>query len=162
MAPVSQELEPPANPGRFRIFLAPGGANHGTPIIATRDVAEMMVGGALYEGTDNLLIEAGGPEWLTWGEIANIIAKKTGRKKIRVLPMPSWMIRINRTLVAPFSPAADNMFALMGFVADFQPRWEAPSVVARFNLPKQVTVADYLDANYQPEKSKPNFTRQPH
>ena len=46
---------------KYGIFLAPGGANHGTPIIATRDVAEMMVGGALYEGTDNLLIEAGGP-----------------------------------------------------------------------------------------------------
>ena len=28
---------------RYGIFLAPGGANHGTPIIATRDVAEMMV-----------------------------------------------------------------------------------------------------------------------
>ncbi len=113
---------------KYGIFLAPGGADHGTPIIATRDVAEMMVGGALYEGSDNLLIEAGGPEWLTWREIADIVAKKTGRKKVRVLPMPAWMIRINRLLAAPFSPAAENMFALMGFVANFQPRWEAPEV----------------------------------
>lgn len=120
---------------KYGIFLAPGGADHGTPIISTRDVAEMMVGGALYEGSDNLLIEAGGPEWLTWGEIADIIAKKTSRKKIRVLPMPAWMIRISRAIVAPFSPAAENMFALMGFVANFQPGWEAPSVVERFKLP---------------------------
>ena len=133
---------------KYGIFFAPGGAIHGTPIVATRDVAEMMVGGMLYEGTDNLLIEAGGPEWLTWGEIAGLIAKKTGRKKIRVLPMPSWMISINRALVSPFSPAADNMFALMGFVANYQPHWEAPSIVERFNLPKQMTVADYLDTNY--------------
>ena len=60
---------------KYGVFLAPGGADHGTPIIATRDVAEMMVGGALYEGADNLLIEAGGPEWLTWRQIAAIIAK---------------------------------------------------------------------------------------
>ena len=133
---------------KYGIFLAPGGADHGTPIIATRDVAEMMVGGALYEGADNLLIEAGGPEWLTWGQIAEIIASKTGRAKVRVLPMPAWMIRINRALAAPFSPAAENMFALMGFVATFQPRWEAPDVVERFELPKQMTVSDYLDANY--------------
>jgi len=132
---------------KYGLFLAPGGANRGTPIIATRDVAEMLVGGALYEGADNLLIEAGGPEWLTWGEIADIIGRKTGRK-VRVLPMPAWMIAINRALAAPFSPAAENMFALMGFVARHQPRWEAPSVVARFDLPKQMTVSDYLDANY--------------
>ena len=139
---------------KYGLFLAPGGANRGTPIIATRDVAEMMVGGALYEGADNLLIEAGGPEWLTWGEIADIIGKKTGRT-VKVLPMPAWMIAINRTLAAPFSPAAENMFALMGFVANHQPRWEAPSVVERFKLPMQMTVSDYLDANYAPTKSKP-------
>ena len=134
---------------KYGLFLAPGGADHGTPIIATRDVAEMMVGGALYEGIDNLLVEAGGPEWLTWGEIADIIARKIGRK-VRVLPMPAPMIAINRALAAPFSPAAENMFALMGFVANFQPRWEAPSIVERFRLPRQMTVSDYLDANYAP------------
>ena len=140
---------------KYGVFLAPGGADHGTPIIATRDVAEMMVGGALYEGADNLLIEAGGPEWLTWRQIAAIIAKKTGREKVRVLPMPAWMIRINRALAAPFSPAAENMFALMGFVANHQPRWEAPDIVERFKLPKQMTVSDYLDANYAPRRPAP-------
>ena len=139
---------------KYGVFLAPGGADHGTPIIATRDVAEMMVGAALYDGVDDLLIEAGGPEWLTWGEIAAIIARKTGRKKVRVIPMPGWLIRINRAIVAPFSPAAENMFALMGFVAKFQPRWEAPSVVERFKLPPQMTVSDYLDANYVPTIAK--------
>ena len=51
---------------KWGLLIAPGGANHGSPMIATRDVAEMLVGGALYAGTDNLLIEAGGPQWLTW------------------------------------------------------------------------------------------------
>jgi uncharacterized protein YbjT (DUF2867 family) len=133
------------------IFLAPGGADHGTPIIATRDVAEMLVGGALYSGTDNLLIEAGGPQWLTWGEIAEIIATKVGRR-VRVLPMPFWMTKLNRAVATPFSAAAANMFALMGFVANFQPRWEAPKIVSRFSLPPQMTVSDYLDANYAPAK----------
>ena len=68
--------------------------------------------------------------------------------------MPAWLLRINRALAAPFSPAAENMFALMGFVANFQPRWEAPSVVERFKLPKQMTVSDYLDANYRPSRSE--------
>ena len=131
----------------YGLFLAPGGAKHGTPTIATRDVAEMIVGAALYEGTDDLLIEASGPEWLTWRQIADIIGEKTGRK-IRILPLPAWLARLNQGLATPFSTPAANVFALMGFVASYQPRWESASVVRRFGLPKQWTVSDYLDANY--------------
>ena len=129
-------------------MLAPGGANHGTPTIATRDVAEMIVGGAIYEGSENLLIEAGGPQWLTWREIANIIAQKTGRKKIRLIPLPAWLAKLNRMMVKPFSGSAANIFAMMGFVASFQPKWDSAETVKKLNLPKQLTVADYLDLNF--------------
>ena len=129
------------------LFIAPGGARHGTPTIATRDVAEMIAGAALYEGTDNLLIEAGGPEYLTWRQIADIIGEKTGRK-IRIIPLPAWLARLSQLLATPFSKPAANIFALMSFVASYQPRWSSAEVVHRFNLPRQLTVADYLDANY--------------
>ncbi len=109
----------------------------------------MMVGGALYEGQENLLLEAGGPEWLTWREIANIIAEKTGRKSIKVIPIPAWFARVNRMVVKPFSGSAANIFAIGAFVADYQPRWESKGVVEKFNLPKQLTVPDYLDLNRQ-------------
>lgn len=135
---------------RFGLFLAPGGARHGTPIIATRDVAEMLVAGALHAGSEDMLIEAGGPEWLTWREIADRIGRKTGCR-IRVLPLPAWLLGLNRRLAAPFSPAAENMFALMEFVASHQPHWEAPAVVRQLGLPPQLTVADYLDRNHAPD-----------
>ena len=131
-------------------FLAPGGADHGTPIIATRDVAEMMVGGALYVGSENLLIEAGGPQWLTWREIADIIAEKTGRKAIRIIPIPSWLAQLNQQLVRPFSASAASVFALIGFVADYQPRWISTAAVQKLNLPQQFTLSDYLEQNYAP------------
>lgn len=131
----------------YGLMLAPGGGDHGTPIIATRDVAEMIVGAALYEGDDNLLIEASGPEWLTWRQIADIVGMKTGRK-IRIIALPAWLARLTQLLVSPFSKSAANIFALMGFVASFQPRWESEQIVKRFNLPKQMTVSDYIDANY--------------
>lgn len=131
------------------LFLAPGGANHGTPTISTRDVAEMIAGAALYDGTDDLLIEASGPEWLTWRQIADIIGSKTGRR-IRIIPLPAWLARLNQWLATPFSKPAANIFALMSFVASYQPRWDSAPVVKRFGLPEQWTVSDYLDANYQP------------
>jgi len=130
-------------------MLAPGGADHGTPTISTRDVAEMLVGGAVYEGSENLLIEAGGPQWLTWREIAAIIAQKTGRKKIRLIPIPAWLAQLNRAMVKPFSDSAANMFAMMGFVAAFQPKWDSVETVKKLKLPKQLTVSDYLDINYK-------------
>jgi hypothetical protein len=130
-------------------MLAPGGANHGTPTIATRDVAEMLVGGAIYNGNENLLIEAGGPEYLTWKQIAAIIAKKTGRNKIRLIPIPAWLAKFNRMMVKPFSDSAANIFAMMGFVAAFQPKWESTEAIKKLNLPKQLSVSDYLDLNYK-------------
>ncbi|HME79800.1 MAG TPA: NAD(P)H-binding protein [Mycobacterium sp.] len=131
------------------LFLAPGGAGHGTPIIATRDVAEMIVGAALYPGTDDLLIEAGGPQWLTWRQIADTIATKTGREKVRIIPIPARLARLNQTLARPFSASAASVFALMGFVAEYQPHWDSADTVHQLGLPTQLTVADYLDLNYQ-------------
>ena len=130
-------------------MIVPGGASHGTPIIATDDVAQMLVGGALYSGNDNLLVEAGGPEWITWREIAETIAKKVGKERIRIIPIPGWLARINQALARPFSASAANIFALIAFVAEYQPRWDSKAVVEKFGLPKQLTVSDYLDLNYR-------------
>ena len=127
------------------LFIAPGGASHGTPMIATRDVAELMFAGATYSGGDHRLIEAGGPEWLTWGQIADIIAAKVKRNRVYILPVPVWMTRLNQALARPFSQAIANNFALISFVADHQPRWEAAKVVEELKVPRQLTVAEYLD-----------------
>jgi len=129
------------------LFIAPGGAKHGTPTIATRDVAEMIAAAAVVPERENILIEAGGPEWLTWRQIADIIGERTGRR-IRLIPLPGWLARINQALAMPFSAPAANIFALMGFVADYQPHWDSAAVVKRLKLPPQMTVADYIDANY--------------
>jgi uncharacterized protein YbjT (DUF2867 family) len=133
---------------KWGFFLAPGGASNGTPIIATRDVAEMITGAALYPGSEDLLIEASGPQWLTWRQIADIIAAKTGRKKVRIIPLPARVARLNQSLARPFSAPAASVFALMGFVAEYQPRWDSAPTVRKLNLPQQWTVADYLDHNY--------------
>jgi len=133
-------------------FIAPGGANHGTPMISTRDVAQMIVGAAMAPDRDNILIEAGGPEWLTWRQIADIIGQKTGRR-IRLIPLPGWLARLNQALATPVSAPAANIIALMGFVAAFQPRWTSEDVVRRFDLPPQLTLADYLDLNYAQDTS---------
>ena len=135
---------------KYGVMIAPGGADHGSPMIATRDVAQMLVSGALYEGDDNLLIEAGGPQWLTWREIAAIVARKTGRAKIHIIPLPAWIPRMNQTLASPFSASIANTFALMSFVADHQPNWTPESAIRTLNVPPLMTLSEYLDYNYRP------------
>lgn len=136
---------------KWGLFIAPGGGRHGTPMIATRDVAEMLVGGALYAGADSILVEAGGPEWLTWRQIGDLIAAKAGRKRVRLIPVPAWMGRLNQLLLRPFSAPAANVMALIGFVAAFQPHWDSAAAVRKLGLPRQTTLAEYLDQNYHRE-----------
>lgn len=129
------------------ILLAPGGRNHGAPFITTRDVAQMMAGVVGRPSSHDRIIEAGGPEWLTWGEVAELMSAKAGRH-VRAVPMPGWFARVGQVTVGPFSASAGNVLALIKLVATHQPHWEAPSIVEEFDLPRQVTVAEYLDANW--------------
>ncbi len=80
----------------------------------------MIVGAALHPGTEDVPIEASGPQRLTWRQIADTIATKTGRT-IRVIPLPGWLARVNQRIAQPFSASAAGVFALLGFVAAYQP-----------------------------------------
>ena len=41
----------------------------------------MIIGAALCPGSEALCVEAGGPQWLTWRQIADIIAATAERKR---------------------------------------------------------------------------------
>ncbi|WP_224816533.1 SDR family oxidoreductase [Hasllibacter sp. MH4015] len=132
---------------RRGVMLAPGGAGHGAPFITTQDVARMLVGVIGKQKAFNRVIEAGGPEWLTWRDVADLLSRKTGRR-VRIVAMPSWLAATAQLLVRPFSAPAGNVLGLVRFVATHQPRWDAPTMVEEFDLPPQVTVAQYLDTHW--------------
>lgn len=136
---------------RRGILLAPGGADHGAPLITTTDVARMMVGTVGRQDAHNRTIEAGGPEWLTWRQVADLLERKTGRK-VRILPMPARMAALLQTLAGPVAPSAANIFGLVRFVASYQPEWHAPAVVDAFALPRQMTVEEYIDRHWSPHE----------
>lgn len=138
---------------KYGFFIAPGGANHGSVLIATRDVAEMMAGCVDYDDTDDLLLESGGPQWLSWREVADIVAEKIGRRRLRVLPLPGWIARVCQLVSRPFAPSAANVFGLIRFVATWQPRWSSEPTVRLLGLPKQWTVSDYLDEQLKTESA---------
>ncbi|MDJ0630980.1 MAG: NmrA family NAD(P)-binding protein [Rhodobacter sp.] len=129
------------------ILLAPGGANHGAPFVTVEDVAHMMAGMVGKQASYNRTIEAGGPEWLSWREVAELLSEKAGRK-VRIIKMPAWFAAMGQALTRPFSPSASNVLALVKFVATYQPRWESRTIVDEFDLPAQMTVRQYIERHW--------------
>lgn len=129
------------------VLLAPGGDQQGSVFIATRDVAQMMTGVVGHENAANRIIEAGGPEWITWAEVAELLAQKAGHS-VRTVPMPAWLAGMGQTIMQPIMPSAANVLALVKFVATWQPRWNSAPIIKEFNLPQQLSVAEYIEQNW--------------
>lgn len=130
------------------ILLAPGGASHGAMFVTTRDVAQMLAGCVGHAEAHNVTWEAGGPEWVTWGEIAGMFSAKRG-KPVRAVPLPKGVAALSQILSKPFSSSASNVLGLVRFVATYQPRWDSSPLVETLGLPKQITVREYIDQTFQ-------------
>lgn len=131
------------------LMLAPGGANHGSVFITTRDVAYMLAGCVGHPEAQNVVWEAGGPEWVTWREISQMFTAKMKGKFVRLLPLPGSIAALSQAVFAPFSEAAANVMGLVRFVSTWQPHWDSTSLVKKLGLPQQMTVAEYIDRNFK-------------
>lgn len=129
------------------ILLAPGGGEHGGPFVTTRDVAQMMVATVGHENAHNRIIEAGGPQWVTWNQIAELVGEKAGRK-VKTIALPAWFAAAGQLLMRPFMASAANVLGLTKFVASYQPTWDSSPIVEEFGLPPQLTVKDYINRNW--------------
>lgn len=124
---------------RRGLLLAPGGSKRGAAFIAARDIAEMLAASVGRSELFNTTVEPGGPEWVTWAEVAQKLSRKTNRR-VRVVPMPAWFAATGQTLIKPFMPSAANVLGLVRYLAADQPRWEAPDIEERLGLPPQIAV----------------------
>lgn len=131
---------------RRGILLAPGGPDAGSVFISARDVAHMMAGCVDHPDVHNVTIEAGGPEWRSWRELAGMLSERLGRP-VHPVTMPAWLPAMGRASLKHIWPSASNVLALTQFVATYQPTWDASSWVERLGLPPQQTFASYLDEN---------------
>lgn len=120
------------------ILLAPGGRDHGAPFIATIDAAHMMADVVGKQTSRNRTFEAGGPEYLTWGEVAELLSKKAGRR-VRVKTLPAWYAWLGQWMMVPIWPSAANVLALVKLVASH--RRAGP-----------VAFAFYPDRNHPPDR----------
>ena len=117
---------------RRGIALVPGPADTRHPFIAVDDVAQYLVRATEHPAALNAVLEIGGPQTLSWAEVAAIYARVLGRP-VRVVSTPGAVFRGHQWLMRPFSEAASNIMGL-NWIASRTMAVDDPGHAATFGL----------------------------
>lgn len=108
------------------VALLPGSGKAQQSFICIHDVAAFMVKALALPTAKNRIIELGGPETLSWENVANIYAEILS-KKIRKIAIPSVILNACRLVLRPVSPAGENIMSILfllsryDFAIDMEP-----------------------------------------
>jgi uncharacterized protein YbjT (DUF2867 family) len=95
------------------MFVIGHGRNHFTPI-DVRDLAEIMVED--LDRCSNRIIDAGGPEDMSWNEICRTCFEHYGKKPL-ILKFPKWLCGLFVSMMRPVSRSSHAMGKLMVFMS---------------------------------------------
>jgi uncharacterized protein YbjT (DUF2867 family) len=100
------------------LLLVSGSPDVRISFIAIRDVAALLVAATTHPAARDRILEVGGPEALSWREVAAIYGRLLGRD-VQVRASSPTLFAGLRTVLTPLSPAAGNIMALqVGVAAD--------------------------------------------
>jgi uncharacterized protein YbjT (DUF2867 family) len=123
------------------LAVVPGSGQRRHAFIAVDDVARCCIAATRHEAALNATLALGGPEVLSWNEVAQQMASVLGRP-VQVVGTPAWLFALQKTLMRPFSEAAANIMALNWFAAQELPA-EDPAVARRLGV-SPITTAQFL------------------
>jgi uncharacterized protein YbjT (DUF2867 family) len=93
------------------VMMVNGGPDLRVSFIAVRDVAGILIAATTHERARDAIVEVGGPEALSWREVAALYGELLGRQ-VRIRTSPEAPLKVMAKVMAPFSPAASNLLAL--------------------------------------------------
>lgn len=96
---------------RHGIALIPGATTTRHAFVTVDDVASFLVRSIGHAQAHNAVHEIGGPQVLSWDEVAALFAQVLGRP-VRAVPTPAVVFRVQQRLMRPFSEAASNIMGL--------------------------------------------------
>jgi len=94
----------------YGIALLPGNGKVKHPFVCIHDVAAFMVKALVVSTAKDRIIELGGPEVLSWSDVADIYADVLG-KKISKLTIPGSLLSACCLALRPLSPAGENIMS---------------------------------------------------
>ena len=124
------------------IALLPGNGNAKQAFISIHDVASFMVKALSTPTAKNRIIELGGPEALSWRDVADIYADVLG-VKIRKLCIPSFILNTCRASLHPFSPAGENIMSILFLLSRYDVTIDMTDTCEEFSI-NLTTTREYL------------------
>jgi len=104
------------------VMLVPGPATHRHAFIAVADAARATVEAALRPEVPPRPVEVGGPEILTWDDVAAVYADVLGRR-VRVVTTPAVVFAAAARLLAPVADVPARTMALNRYLAESETPW---------------------------------------
>lgn len=123
-------------------MVVPGPPSNRNAFIGVHDVAHLMA--AAVDTTDlSGAVDVGGPEVLSWTDVARIYSDVLHRP-VRIVSLPASAFHAQQRLLAPFAPGAANIMGVNRIVATVETDWDTRDVTNRLGVPSLRTVREIL------------------
>ena len=127
---------------RRGVMIVPGPASARQAFLSVHDAATALAA-AVHPGTGEGPVDLGGPEVLTWTDVARIFELVLGRR-IRVLSQPAAVFGVLQRLFTPVAPSLAGVMGLNRLIATSETDWDTSETAARLGLPARKTVERIL------------------
>jgi uncharacterized protein YbjT (DUF2867 family) len=91
----------------------------------------------------NQVFEVGGPDVLTWNDVATLYSQVLGRP-VRVTSLPPGLFRGLQLLTRPFAPAASNIMGVNRLSAAMETPWDSSDLTRLLGVGRLRTVQEFL------------------
>jgi uncharacterized protein YbjT (DUF2867 family) len=129
---------------RRGLMLVPGPASARQAFLSVHDAAAGLAA-AVREETGTGPVDLGGPEVLSWTDVARIYERVLSRR-VRVVSQPAAVFAVLQRLLGPVAPSLAGVMALNRLMATSESAWDTSETARRLGLDPRRTVEEILRA----------------
>ena len=127
---------------RFGVACVPGPETSRHAFIAVSDVAAYLVAAMARLEAGNTTLTIGGPETLSWRQVAALYSQLLGRP-VRVLSLPARLFKFLADLTRPLSEALSNQISVLWVVGETESVFDSRGTAAQYGI-ALTTAESYL------------------
>jgi uncharacterized protein YbjT (DUF2867 family) len=127
---------------RRGLMLVPGPSSARQAFLSVDDAARGLAA-AVRQETGEGPVDLGGPESLSWTDVAGIYERVLGRR-VRVVSQPAGGFAVGQRLLARVAPSLAGVMALSRLIATSETDWDTADTAARLGLHRLRTAEEIL------------------
>ena len=127
---------------RRGVMVVPGRATARQAFLSVHDAAAALAAAVRPETGDGP-VDLGGPEVLSWNDVARIFGRVLGRR-VRVVSQPARAFAVLQRLFTPMAPSLAGVMGLNRLIATSETDWDTTEAAQRLGLDRRRTVEEIL------------------